>query len=146
MGEAIGRTYVARHFPPESKAKMEQLVADLKVAMRGRIERLDWMEPETQRRSARWPSSKFGLKIGYPDEVARLLALEAKPGDLFGNAGARRSSSGYRRIPYRAGRRQGRVGHDAADRQRVLLAAKNEIVFPAAILQPPFFDPNADPR
>ncbi len=69
MGEAIGRTYVAEYFPPESKAKMEQLVADLRASMKGRIENLQWMGPETKARALD-KLAHFTVKIGYPVEVA----------------------------------------------------------------------------
>src|SRR5688572_30329831 len=65
LGEAIGRTYVAEYFPPDSKAKMEKLVADLRAAMKGRIENLQWMSPETKARAME-KLAKFGVKIGYP--------------------------------------------------------------------------------
>ncbi|HEY8548532.1 MAG TPA: M13-type metalloendopeptidase [Vicinamibacterales bacterium] len=145
MGEAIGREYVRRHFPPESKAKMEKLVADLKVAMRMRIERLDWMAPETKK-AALDKLSKFGVKIGYPVKWRDYSALEVVPGDLFGNM--------ERAVAFEWKRDASRIGGPVDEQEWAMTpqtvnayytSAKNEIVFPAAILQPPFFDPEADP-
>jgi putative endopeptidase len=145
MGEAIGRTFVARHFPPESKAKMEQLVADLKTAMRARIERLDWMGPDTKK-EALLKLENFGVKIGYPDEWRDYSTLEVADDDLFGNV--------ERAGTFEWNRQRNRVGkpvdkHEWSMSPQTVNAyyspPKNEIVFPAAILQPPFFDPDADP-
>jgi putative endopeptidase len=145
MGEAIGRTYVARHFPPESKAKMERLVADLKVAMRGRIERLDWMEAETKA-AALEKLEKFTTKIGYPERWRDYAALEAKPGDLFGNL-ERATAFDWQRDASRIGQAVERDewGMTPQTVNAYYSPPRNEIVFPAAILQPPFFDPKADP-
>ncbi|HEU4522936.1 MAG TPA: peptidase M13, partial [Thermoanaerobaculia bacterium] len=84
LGEAIGRTYAAQYFPPESKAKMEKLVADLKTAMKNRIEGLQWMGPETKARALD-KLAKFGLKIGYPSKWRDYSALKVVEGDLAGN-------------------------------------------------------------
>ncbi|HWS71164.1 MAG TPA: peptidase M13, partial [Thermoanaerobaculia bacterium] len=84
MGEAIGRTYVAEYFPPESKAKMEQLVGDLRTAMKGRIENLQWMGPETKARALE-KLAKFGVKIGYPSKWRDYSKLTVREGDLVGN-------------------------------------------------------------
>ncbi len=145
MGEAIGRTYVARHFPPASRAKMEALVTDLKSALRGRIERLDWMAPETKA-AALDKLSKFGVKIGYPDEWRDYGTLEVKAEDLVGNV-QRAGLFEWRFDTSRIGRPVD-TKEWAMTPQTVnayYSPAKNEIVFPAAILQPPFFDPDADP-
>jgi len=85
MGEAIGRTYVAEYFPPESKAKMEKLVADLRTAMKQRIANLEWMGPETKAKATE-KLAKFGVKIGYPVKWRDYSKLEIKEGDLVGNA------------------------------------------------------------
>jgi putative endopeptidase len=84
MGEAIGRDYVKLYYPAESKAKMDKLVADLRVAMRKRIEGLQWMAPETKQ-EALLKLQNFGLKIGHPDEWRDYSALQIRNGDLFGN-------------------------------------------------------------
>ncbi len=145
MGETIGRTYVARHFPPTSKAKMEALVADLRTAMRGRIEKLDWMAPETKA-AALDKLSKFTVRIGYPDTWRDYSGLEAVAGDLFGNR-ERAGQFEWARDVSRIGQPvdEGEWGMTPQTVNAYYSPAKNEIVFPAAILQPPYFDPEADP-
>ncbi|MGZ8830681.1 MAG: M13 family metallopeptidase, partial [Thermoanaerobaculia bacterium] len=145
MGEAIGRTYVADYFPPQSKAKMEKLVADLRAAMKGRIENLQWMGPETKARAID-KLSKFGVKIGYPAKWRDYSALQIREGDLAGNAERARKFE----WAYDVGRigqavDKGEWGMTPQTINAYYSSVKNEIVFPAAILQPPFFDPNADP-
>jgi len=145
MGEAIGRTYVTEYFPPESKAMMEELVANLKIAMKGRIEGLEWMGPETKKRALE-KLSKFGLKIGYASKWRDYSKLEVMEGDLVGNA--------ERAAAFEWDFRVNRIGKPVDDDEWGMTpqtvnayysSTKNEIVFPAAILQPPFFDPKADP-
>jgi putative endopeptidase len=145
MGEAIGRTYVAEYFPPESKAKMEKLVADLRAAMKARINGLEWMSPETKTR-AQEKLAKFGVKIGYPSKWRDYSKLEIKEGDLIGNAD--------RVAKFEWARDVNLIGRKVDDEEwgmtpqtvnAYYASTRNEIVFPAAILQPPFFDPNADP-
>jgi len=145
MGEAIGRTYVAEYFPPESKAKMEKLVADLRVAMKGRIENLEWMGPETKTKALE-KLSKFGVKIGYPSKWRDYSKLQTREGDLAGNA-ERASKFGWDYQLNRIGKRVDELewGMTPQTVNAYYQSTKNEIVFPAAILQPPFFDPNADP-
>ncbi|MGZ8851123.1 MAG: M13 family metallopeptidase [Thermoanaerobaculia bacterium] len=145
MGEAIGRTYVADYFPPQSKAKMEKLVADLRAAMKGRIENLQWMGPETKGRALD-KLAKFGVKIGYPAKWRDYAALQIREGDLAGNAERARKFE----WAYDVGRigqavDKGEWGMTPQTINAYYSSVKNEIVFPAAILQPPFFDPNADP-
>jgi putative endopeptidase len=145
LGEAIGRAWVAEHFPPESKAMMERLVGDLRIAMKGRIERLDWMKPETKRKALE-KLAKFGLKIGYPSRWRDYSQLEVREGDIVGNA--------ERAARFEWDRDVSRIGQPVDDEEWGMTPqtvnayyspTKNEIVFPAAILQPPFFDPKADP-
>ncbi|MCA3727931.1 MAG: hypothetical protein INF03_00030 [Phenylobacterium sp.] len=92
LGEALGRDYVANYFPPESKALMEGLVADIKAAMRKRIERVSWMGPETRARALE-KMSKFSVMIGYPEVWRDYSGLELKPGDLFGDVSRARKWS-----------------------------------------------------
>ena len=144
MGEAIGRTYVAEYFPPESKAKMEQLVAGLRAAMKGRIEQLQWMGPDTKAKALE-KLSKFTVKIGYPSKWRDYSGLQVSEGDLVGNA--------ERTAKFEWARELDRL-NKPVDKQEwgmtpqtvnaYYQATKNEVVFPAAILQPPFFDPKAD--
>ncbi|HEX6910497.1 MAG TPA: M13 family metallopeptidase N-terminal domain-containing protein, partial [Longimicrobium sp.] len=84
LGEAVGELYVARHFSPESKARMEELVANLMVAYREAIDELEWMSPAT-RAQAQAKLASFTVKIAYPDEWQDYSALEIRPGDLLGN-------------------------------------------------------------
>jgi putative endopeptidase len=145
MGEAVGRTYVAEYFPPESKAKMEKLVADLRAAMKNRIENLTWMGPETKARALE-KLSKFGVKIGYPSKWRDYTTLVIREGDLAGNA-QRAAKFEWDYDVNRIGKPIDREewGMTPQTVNAYYTSVKNEIVFPAAILQPPFFDPNADP-
>jgi putative endopeptidase len=145
LGEAIGRQFVAEYFPPESKAKMEKLVADLLTAMKGRIESSQWMQPETKTRALE-KLSKFGVKVGYPSKWRDYAKLDVREGDLFGNA-ERSSQFEWNRNVNRIGQPIDKAewGMTPQTVNAYYAAPRNEIVFPAAILQPPFFDPNADP-
>jgi putative endopeptidase len=145
MGEAIGRTYVAEYFPPDSKAKMEKLVADLRLAMKGRIEKLDWMSPETKK-AALDKLARFGVKIGYPSKWRDYSALAVREGDLAGNA-ERAEKFEWDYDVSRIGKPidEAEWGMTPQTVNAYYSSTKNEIVFPAAILQPPFFDPHADP-
>jgi len=145
VGEGVGRIYVQRHFPAESKAKMEQLVANLRTALEGRLQRLDWMGPETKAKALE-KLSKFTVKIGYPSKWRDYSGLRTDAGDLYGNA-ERASAFEW---AYDLARLPGPVdeeewGMTPQTVNAYYSSVKNEIVFPAAILQPPFFDPDADP-
>ncbi|HET8773653.1 MAG TPA: M13-type metalloendopeptidase [Thermoanaerobaculia bacterium] len=144
MGEAIGRTFVAEYFPPQSKAMMEKLVADLRGAMKDRIENLQWMGPETKARAAE-KLAKFGVKIGYPVKWRDYSALQVREGDLAGNA-ERSTKFEWAFDVSRIGKPvdENEWGMTPQTVNAYYSSAKNEIVFPAAILQPPFFDPKAD--
>jgi putative endopeptidase len=144
MGEAVGREYVALYFPPEAKAKAEELVADIRAAMTARIKRVDWMSPATKEK-ALVKMSKFTVKIGYPSKWRDYSRLIVDPQDLFGNA-ARSSRFEYERMVARLGQKVDKLewGMTPQTVNAYYDGTKNEIVFPAAILQPPFFDPNAD--
>jgi putative endopeptidase len=144
MGEAVGREYVAKYFPPDAKAKAEELVANIKTAMHGRIERLDWMSAETKSKALA-KLDKFGVKIGYPVKWRDYSMLIVDRGDLFGNAQrARRFAYQYR--VSKLGQRVDKLewGMTPQTVNAYYNGTQNEIVFPAAIFQPPFFDPNAD--
>jgi predicted metalloendopeptidase len=144
LGELVGQLYVARYFPPESKAKMQELVANLRAALSERIDSLGWMTPETKSR-AHEKLATFTPKIGYPDQWKDYSALQIRRDDLIGNV--RRAAEW--RWQYQVARLDKPV-----DRQEWQMTPQtinayynplnNEIVFPAAILQPPFFDPNAE--
>jgi putative endopeptidase len=144
VGESVGRLFVAQYFPPASKAKMQQLVADLRSALGERIDALDWMTPQTRTR-AHEKLAAFTAKIGYPDKWKDYSALVIRRDDLLGNV--RRAAQWQ--WNYQVARLDQPV-----DRAEWMMTpqeinayynpSNNEIVFPAAILQPPFFDPNAD--
>jgi putative endopeptidase len=144
LGEIVGKLYVEKHFPPEAKARMEQLVSNLKVAFAKRIDGLDWMSPATKLQ-ARDKLSKFTTKIGYPNKWKDYSKLEIKPNDLVGNHLRAAEVEFQRRID----RLNGPVDRDEWMMTPQTINAyysptMNEIVFPAAILQPPFFNLNAD--
>ncbi|GGB33616.1 zinc metalloprotease [Sphingomonas metalli] len=145
MGEAVGQVYVQRYFPPEAKAKADELVRNIIAAFDLRLQRLEWMAPETKVK-ARQKLAAFTAKIGYPDKFRDYTALRVVPGDVLGNA--------QRATEFEYDRQLAKIGKPV-DRSEWFMTPQtvnayanplmNEIVFPAAILQPPFFDPNADP-
>ena len=145
LGEAVGKLYVARHFPPAEKARAEALVQNLVTAFAARIDRLEWMAPETRAKAkAKLASLKVG--VGYPDKWIDYSALEVVRGDAFGNA-RRAQVFDYHRNLGKLGRPVDR-GEWAMNPQlvnAVNLPAMNALNFPAAILQPPYFDPHRDP-
>lgn len=144
MGDAVGKLYVQRHFPPEAKARMDALVENLKAAYRQSINDLDWMTPQTRERALR-KLEKFTAKVGYPSKWRDYSALQVERDDLYGN---------YRRgYAVNHDREVAKLG-GPVDRDEWFMTPQtvnayynpgmNEIVFPAAILQPPFFDAEAD--
>jgi len=144
IGEAVGKQYVARHFPPDSKVKMDELVANLLEAYRTSIASLDWMTEETKQRAFD-KLGTFRPKIGYPDEFRDYSKLEVGD-DLVANAAAAAAFSTDRELA--------KIGAPV-DRDEWFMLPQtvnayynpgtNEICFPAAILQRPFFAPDADP-
>ena len=145
MGEAIGRDYVTLYYPPESKAIMDEMVTNIRAAMRTRIQGLQWMGPDTKQ-EALAKLENFGLKIGYPDSWRDYSALEIRNGDLFGNAErAMRFEWDFRRNRIARPVDKAEWSMTPQTVNAYYSPVKNEIVFPAAILQPPFFDPKADP-
>jgi putative endopeptidase len=144
MGEAIGRLYVAKYFPPQNKARMEELVRNLLEAYRRDIVTLDWMSPQTKN-GAQEKLAKLVTKIGYPNTWRDYSALVIARDDLWGNV-VRAGEFEYRRNIDKLGRPIDR-GEWQMTPQTVNAyynPVMNEIVFPAAILQPPFFDATAD--
>ena len=144
LGEEVGKEYVARHFPPGHKARMEELVANLTAAYRYSINRLPWMTPATQERALA-KLEAFVPKIGYPDEWRDYSGLEVQADDLLGNV---RRSAAFEH-DYELGKLGGPVDRGEWHMTPQTVNAyynpvMNEIVFPAAILQPPFFDAEAD--
>ncbi|KMN30138.1 peptidase M13 [Chromobacterium sp. LK1] len=144
LGEALGKLYVQAYFPPESKAKMEVLVGNLMKAYAQSIDTLSWMSPATKK-AAQDKLSKYMLKIGYPNKWRDYGGLEIKRDDLAGNI-KRGSIFEYRRMLARLGKPVDREewGMTPQTVNAYYNPSLNEIVFPAAILQPPFFDAKAD--
>jgi predicted metalloendopeptidase len=144
LGEQVGQLYVAKYFPAESKAKMLELVGNLRAALSERIDEIEWMTPDTKSR-AHEKLATFTPKIGYPDRWKDYSGLEVRRDDPAGNA--RRAALWHWR--YQVARLDKPVDRDEWQMTPQEINAyynplNNEIVFPAAILQPPFFDPNAD--
>ena len=145
LADEVSLVYVARYFPPETKAAADTLVKNVIAAMDRRIDQLDWMAPETKAK-AHAKLAAFTPKIGYPDRWRDYSNLDIVAGDAFGN-----------KVRAAEWAHQWNIGHLGKPLQRwewgmtpmTVNAYANfgmvEIVFPAAILQPPFFDPNADP-
>jgi len=144
VGELIGKEYVARHFPPESKARVQELVENLRLAFGASIDELEWMS-EATRQEAREKLKKFSYKIGYPDVWRDYSALEIRPDDLAGNVRRARAFEHDRQVA-KLGKPVDRSewGMTPQTVNAYYRPTWNEIVFPAAILQAPFFDPTAD--
>ncbi|HWU49902.1 MAG TPA: M13-type metalloendopeptidase [Asticcacaulis sp.] len=144
MGFALGRDYVNAYFPAESKAMMLELVGDLRAALKTRIENLTWMSPETKARALE-KLSKYTVKIGYPDKWRDYSKLTLKPDDLVGNV-ERASVYNWNRDLAKLDKPVDKTewGMTPQTVNAYYNPTGNEIVFPAAILQPPFFDPKAD--
>jgi putative endopeptidase len=144
VGEAVGKVYVERHFPPQSKQMMDELVANLVTAYRTSIEQLDWMGEETKAKAFA-KLDKFYPKIGYPKEFRDYSGLEVSADDLMGNIAASAA--------FETDRELAKVGQPVDREEWYMLPqtvnayyhpGTNEICFPAAILQPPFFSPDAE--
>jgi putative endopeptidase len=144
LGEALGKLYVAKYFPPQNKARMQLLVQNLLEAYRRDIDTLDWMSAETKV-GAQAKLAKMSPKIGYPDHWRDYSALKISRDDLHGNV-VRATEFEYRRNLAKLGKPVDR-GEWRMRPQTVNAsynATSNEITFPAGILQPPFFDATAD--
>ena len=144
LGEALGELYVARYFKPEAKAAMDQLVENLRTALRSNIEQIGWMGEATKAEAYRKLAS-FRPKIGYPSKWKDYSSVTIKADDLLGNAVAMREfnrADQNRRVGQRTDREE--WGMTPQTVNAYYNSAFNEIVFPAAILQPPFFDVHAD--
>jgi putative endopeptidase len=145
LGEAVGQSYVEKYFPPEAKAQMLELVGNIKVALAHRIENLEWMSPDTKKQALE-KLAHFSVKIAYPEKFRDYSKLEVTPDDLYGDVKRSRRFEWERRV---------NRFHQPVDRSDWNMTPQtvnanynppfNEILFPAAILQPPFFDPHADP-
>ena len=144
LGEILGKLYVERHFKPEAKARMEGLVENLRAAYKAGIDQLEWMGPET-RKQAQEKLARFRPKIGYPSKWRDYSKLEIKKEDLAGNV--------MRAFTTENNYQLGKAGKPIDPEQWNMTPqtinayynpVRNEIVFPAAILQPPFFNLEAD--
>lgn len=144
LGEIVGKEYVAKHFPPEAKERMVGLVKNLLKAYEESIKKLDWMSPETKKQALD-KISKFNPKIGYPNKWRDYSALKIDKGDLYGNM-QRATEFEYQRNLDKLGKPvdKDEWGMNPQTVNAYYNPSLNEIVFPAAILQPPFFDLNAD--
>jgi predicted metalloendopeptidase len=144
QGESLGKLYVAEYFPPERKARMEALVKNLLAAYKQSIDRLDWMSSRTKK-EAQAKLAKFTPKIGYPNKWKDYSALVVARDDLVGNVMRSREVE-YDRELNKLGKPIDREewGMTPQTVNAYYNPEMNEIVFPAAILQPPFFDANAD--
>jgi len=145
MGEAIGRIYVARYFPVEAKAKVEALVEQLRLALKGRIERVAWMSQETKIKASE-KLARLNVKVAYPAKWLDYSTLEVRPDELVGDLQAAGRFGWLRKVNRLT---------SPVDRDEWMMTPQtvnayydpnlNEIVLPAAQLQPPYFDPAADP-
>ena len=144
LGEVVGKLFVEKNFPPEAKERMNQLVANLTAAYRQNIQNLEWMSSETKTKALE-KLGKFTPKIGYPDQWRDYSKLEIRRDDLVGNL--------KRAAAFEVARNFAKLGQ-AVDKGEWFMTPQtvnayynpgmNEIVFPAAILRPPFFDMTAD--
>ena len=144
LGEALGKLYVAKYFPPQNKARMEALIANMLDAYRRDIETLDWMSPATKK-GAQAKLAKLVTKIGYPNTWRDYTTLQISRDDLWGNV-LRAREFEYRRDLNKLGKPVDRNewGMTPQTINAYYNPLMNEIVFPAAILQPPFFNVRAD--
>lgn len=144
LGEALGQLYVKHHFPPAARARMAELVGNLKEVFKDRLSRVEWMG-EATRQEALKKFARFSTKIGHPETFRDYSSIEIRSDDYLGNV--------QRATVFEVNRQLARIGRPV-DRSEWGMTpqtvnayfnpAYNEIVFPAGILQPPFFDPEAD--
>ena len=144
LGEALGRLYVQAYFPPESKARMLTLVGELRAALAERLRRVDWMSDGTKAKALE-KLGKLNVKVGYPNRWRDYSKLSLTAEDLYGDVDRAQAYD----WAFHVDRLDKPVDREEWDMTPQTVNAyydstRNEIVFPAAILQPPFFDPNAD--
>ena len=144
IGEGLGRIYIAKYFPTDAKARVEQLVKNLLAAYQADIERLDWMSPTTRQKAIE-KLAKFTYKIAYPSKWRDYSALRIVKGDLLGNV-LRANVFEYERNVHKLGHAVDRTewGMTPQTVNAYYNSELNEIVFPAAILRPPYFNVAAD--
>ncbi len=144
LGEAVGKLYVERHFTPEAKAQLQEMARNVLAAFDARIQRLDWMSPETKAR-AREKLAGFRVGVGYPDKWRDYSGFQVVRGDAYGNWERGELFEYHRNLA----KLKGPVDRDEwwmtpQTVNALNLPMQNMIVFPAAILEPTFFDPHAD--
>ncbi len=145
LTDDVSKLYVARYFPPETKAAADQLVKNIIAAMNVRIDKLDWMAPETKAK-AHAKLAAFTPRIGYPTKWRDYASLSVKPGDAFGNAlRANQWADSYNKAKLGKPIYRWEWGMTPMTVNAQANPTLVAITFPAAILQPPFFDPKADP-
>ena len=144
LGEALGALYVEKAFKPEAKARMVKMVSSLQGVFKERIQKLDWMSPETKKKAIQ-KLEKFTVKIGYPDKFRDYSALNITATSYLDNV-LRSGAFEYKRNLDKLGKPVDRTewGMSPQEVNAYYNPANNEIVFPAGILQPPFFDMDAD--
>jgi putative endopeptidase len=144
LGEVVGKVYVEKHFSPEAKERMVGMVKNLLKAYAESIKKLDWMSPATKKEALK-KVDKFMIKIGYPDKWRDYSSLKIDKSDLYGNS-QRATEFEYQRNLNKLGKPVDRTewGMTPQTVNAYYNPSLNEIVFPAAILQPPFFDLKAD--
>jgi len=145
LGDAVGQQYVARYFPPESRAAIEELVANINSAFLDRVDQLDWMTAET-RAEAKRKAAAVKVGVGYPDRWRDYTKLDIRPDDALGNTlRAERHEFEHQRDKLGRTPDRGEWWMTPQTVNAVNLPLQNAMNFPAAILEPPFFDPKADP-
>ena len=145
MGEMVGKVYVDKHFPPSSKSQMSELVENLRAVFKEGIDNLEWMGDATKV-EAQEKLRKFNPKIGYPDEWTDYSTLQVDRDDLIGTVKSANAWQFNDMLSKLGGPiDRGEWGMNPQTVNAYYRPSLNEIVFPAAILQAPFFDPNADP-
>lgn len=144
LGESVGKAYVEAHFPVESKARVERIIENLRIAFGESIDELEWMSDETRKR-ARQKLASFTSKIGFPDKWRDYSKLSIASDDLIGNVRRSRKFEHFRQVAKLTKPvDRNEWGMTPQTVNAYYRPTMNEIVFPAAILQPPFFDPDAD--
>ena len=144
MGFGVGQIYTAKYFPPAAKAKIEALVANVKAAMRARLERLDWMTPSTKVEALK-KLDTYQIKVGYPDHPRDFSGLAIRSDDLIGDV-KRAGAWDWRFYTSRLNGPVDRTDWSMTPQTNdAYNGSLRDIVFPSGILQPPMFDPAADP-
>ncbi|MCI4347944.1 MAG: M13 family metallopeptidase, partial [Thermoplasmata archaeon] len=144
IGDALGRLFVEKFFPPQAAARMRELVADLREVFRRRLDNLEWMTEATRRRALQ-KFQRFTVKIGHPRHFRDDSALVIEPGDYLGNVRRAAEFETQRKVAWLGGPVDPDEWRMTAPMVNAYFdSTQNEIVFPAGILQPPFFDPEMD--